>query len=365
MDITVRKIICLFAGIAQLGEQQTEVIFTVSGGPVFNPRSWHFYSLFSYKKFLCLSVPYSNFRVTCLYYPKVILPLVVLVVLHCVTVALHDDATGNGHRRVAIYHRCDAGLDYLLSTSSCMSPSSGSARNSRVTSQNGQTVISSYFSQSSSSSPLPKRQQVTSSPHTVDLTLDDSDSDAELWRELGETPPPAKKRKVEISTAGHSAGTSSTELVQEGSAVQQYRFGPSSQVSSQHLDDNERRRKLQWHSRAKRILLADNNVLERRLEGSTDIEEPAPSDSGDEDTDAATESRESAPIEFEELMSYYTSSSNGKRKRNQGKKTAETTESTSLSSRRAPTKKATEVGPSGKAYTPLELQVILVFSVEF
>ena len=29
------------AGVAQLGEQQTEVS-AVSGGPVFNPRSWHF-----------------------------------------------------------------------------------------------------------------------------------------------------------------------------------------------------------------------------------------------------------------------------------------------------------------------------------
>ena len=31
------------AGVAQLGEQQTEVHMS-SGGPVFNPRSWHFFS---------------------------------------------------------------------------------------------------------------------------------------------------------------------------------------------------------------------------------------------------------------------------------------------------------------------------------
>ena len=36
--------ICYFsAGIAQLGEQQTEAsVCLCSGGPVFNPRSWHF-----------------------------------------------------------------------------------------------------------------------------------------------------------------------------------------------------------------------------------------------------------------------------------------------------------------------------------
>jgi hypothetical protein len=35
------KCSALIAGVAQLGEQQTEVRVH-SGGPVFNPRSWHF-----------------------------------------------------------------------------------------------------------------------------------------------------------------------------------------------------------------------------------------------------------------------------------------------------------------------------------
>ena len=39
--------ICYFsAGIAQLGEQQTEAsVCLYSGGPVFNPRSWHCFAM--------------------------------------------------------------------------------------------------------------------------------------------------------------------------------------------------------------------------------------------------------------------------------------------------------------------------------
>jgi hypothetical protein len=38
------------AGIAQLGEQQTEVNSRSSGGPVFNPRSWHCFFLMPFSR---------------------------------------------------------------------------------------------------------------------------------------------------------------------------------------------------------------------------------------------------------------------------------------------------------------------------
>lgn len=241
---------------------------------------------------------------------------------------------------------------------SCMSLSN-KAKAKATGSNPAQAVLSSYFSQSSKSSSSRGGRQATSSPQRVDLTLDDSDSDAELWKEVGGTPPPAKKRRVEplVDKPNIVPPRIQLEKVPEGTAVQQYRFNPSPSADSalQPVNGLGEREKQQWHARAKKILLADSNVLQRRLEVSAGAEEPAHSESEDEDADAIDGSQEKTSLDFEDLMTYYAGPSKGK-----GTKRKRTTPSAGASQPTAPSlAKTVEAGPSGKAYTPLELQVSL------
>lgn len=266
------------------------------------------------------------------------------------TVALQRGTAADVNEPVTQCHHYDL---------SCMS-SSNKAKANATGPNPVQAVLSSYFSQSSKSSPLRGGRQATSSPQRVDLTLDDSDSDAELWKEVG-TPPPTKKRRVEplVDKPNIIPPRVQLEKEPEGTAVQQYRFNPSPSADAalQPVNGSGERKKQQWHARAKKILLADSNVFQRRLEVSASAEEPAPSESEDEDADAIDGSQEKTSLEFEDLMTYYASSSKGK-----GTKRKRTTTGAGASQPTAPSlaKKTIEAGPSGKVYTPLELQVSLL-----
>lgn len=233
----------------------------------------------------------------------------------------------------------------------------------RANASTSQAVLSSYFSQGPKSSPIRRGRQATSSPQTVDLTvLDDSDSDAELWRNLGETPPPAKKRKLEHrqttpSDSRHDADRS-PEPSAEATGVQRFRFNGSSSSSheSQPVNQEIEHRKHQWHNRAKKILLANSSVFQRQL-GDGDSQEPPPSDDEEDEEDVAEDSQENSTIDFEELMSQYTNPSRGKGAKGKKKASAQASSSKAQSAGRSSTRRAVQVGPSGKAYTPLELQV--------
>lgn len=241
-----------------------------------------------------------------------------------------------------------------------------------------QAVLSSYFSSSpSKSSPLrpSQRRQQESTPDDsnaarraeVDLTVSDDDSDAELWREV-EGRPPAKRRKV-VSPVKVAPATSLT-VVQSPpnnlqnqpessiAAIRRFRFDPSaafdaSSVPSSPTSGLAEEKSAQARERAKRILLADSNVFARRLEVSNvaGSREGSPSSDEKEDEPKADVPAAKKEIDFEEFMAHI-----GKGKgRGRGKAKAK---APAASQRMAAVQKEkAEVGPSGKTYTPLELQV--------
>ncbi|GJE98116.1 MutS family DNA mismatch repair protein [Phanerochaete sordida] len=251
---------------------------------------------------------------------------------------------------------------------------------SQNTNKPTQAVLSSYFSSSpTKSSPLRQgqRRQRGSTPEAqdavgsdaIDLTLSDDDSDAALWRAV-EGRPPAKKRKVGSpsrpsgSPKPRAAVQSARPVVHSqpqdisSSPMRQFCFDPSSSSASNiptsRPSVSEVESRARARERAKHILLADNNVFSRRLEVSTSAEasgsrEGAPSsDEGEDDEPEADEPSQGKSIDFEGFMAYI-----GKGK---GKGKAKT--KGTAAARRPATKKKAELGPSGKSYTPLELQVV-------
>ena len=112
-------------------------------------------------------------------------------------------------------------------------------------------------------------------------------------------------------------------------------------VENDVLKDAERKRRKE---RLKRLLLADNNVFARRHAEQDEIpdDEDVEEDTGDQPEENDTEN--DATSKFKALMKGYTGPEPSQTKTGAKRKTAQP-------------KPREEIGPSGQAYTALELQV--------
>lgn len=217
-----------------------------------------------------------------------------------------------------------------------MSTGKGKARENA-----GQALLSSFFSQSPTKSPARPLRRARS---PVDLTVD-SDSDT-----VREVEPPLKRRKVAVSSTSKNTVPPPLDVADEHDIIQQYRFDPhaSTSTSSNPAKDAERTSK---REQAKRILLTSGNIIEQQLQAEapelfgSDAEDDA---SEEEEEEEVVELKSTGtPEAFNELLSMVDAKSVKTKKRKLPPKTT----------LRQQAKKVQEIGPSGKAYTPLELQV--------
>lgn len=279
--------------------------------------------------------------------------------------------------------------------------------------KDSQTILSSYFSSSPTKSR--KRRELPTSP--IDLTSDVEDNVSEAHVDE----PPIKKIKVvrpSQSQSGSSASTSMKSRKPDGAATytqstlfsqttsahlrsisstetrptgmaEQWAFVPHSpsdpeitpmEVTCRRSDAVEEAEKAKRHEAFKKKLLADSTHFRPRLGvlGTPDTsraEEDTQStgtpvledvdivgDSGDES------SKTDSDIAFQEVMSMFSHSSSttakgkGKRKvsartKSSGQRSKQASTTTGRRSKKPPPVK----GPSGEAYTPLELQVCFSF----
>ncbi len=217
-------------------------------------------------------------------------------------------------------------------------------------SNTGQVMISSYFSQSPKASPA-KTHHRSSTP--IDLTLE-SDEDER---------PAKKKRKMNSFFTINAANTSSSSTVQSSrhveneNAVEQYRFDPDNASIASIQTSSQKAARRQRLERAKRILLYNDSVLAQHEQDEQGMPEDG---EGDEPADESVvdEPEDEVDANFRAAMALFQASSSSKSKRSK-RKNATVTEPP------AKRKKATEIGPSGEAYTALELQVRELASLHF
>lgn len=205
-----------------------------------------------------------------------------------------------------------------------------------------QANISSYFT------PSPKRKAKVARPRPdspIDLTQDDE-------------APQTKKRKT-TSTFFSSPGASSSRVVDSSPSVrastvlQQYRRDSSSVADSprnaaKDAIRHKRREKL------KRLLLTDNNVFTQGSEGDEPEDDDAEALDGSQEVPEEDVPDGSDDKRFEDLMKAF-GNPQTKSKGSQSKKTSATGKKAG--------RKAKEIGPSGEAYTPMELQVWIICSL--
>lgn len=227
----------------------------------------------------------------------------------------------------------------------------------KSTMSGNQTMLSSYFSQppgSTQSSPS-RRQQTTGqrSSSPIDLTVASDEERPAKRRKVIESPLPTKSLLSQRDTDGNSHVPPQSK---GPSVVDHYRFG--SRVEPQSFSPAEERARLNRHERAKRILLSGQNVLDRQNSeerGEHDAEDDF--DPDDEPSQPASPTKLSAQEavsdtgdKFKETMAFFANS-----KTRTGRKKA-----TPATAPARAAKKIQEIGPSGRSYTPLELQVHIV-----
>ncbi|KAI0648249.1 muts domain V-domain-containing protein [Trametes meyenii] len=214
-----------------------------------------------------------------------------------------------------------------------------------------QATISSFFSQGTAGPSTPRagnlKHKRGSTP--IDLTLD-SDDDG--------TPssPPYKRQRTTTSNffspkaSSKASSKPANPAADSGGHAERWRFAPGSpDLDRSRREANGRN---EAHERAKRILLGSANVFGRQRHStdstfSSDIEEDAedsarPADGDEEDSEK----------KFSELMEMFGSS-----KAKKGKNAARRTGPPTTGPSRSRSNKVAEIGPSGQAYTPFELQV--------
>ncbi|RXW20992.1 hypothetical protein EST38_g4863 [Candolleomyces aberdarensis] len=196
-------------------------------------------------------------------------------------------------------------------------------------SQRKQATISSFFSTSPNVSAGTKR----ASAH-VDLT---GDSDNEATR------PPAKKSKnaseTQPSSSSQILGSQSTPSAASGPILKKYGYTPGETSQTPKTAAQQER-----HEAFKRRLLLDNSTL---LPKASVSNQESPGSDGEENGDPLDSNSESEDPEeqFKKLSEMFA---------NKGKKSSNPKVSNAPQKR---SKKVVEIGPSGKSYTPLELQV--------
>lgn len=265
--------------------------------------------------------------------------------------------------------------------------------------QNSQTILSSFFSPSPTKSS--KKRERPASP--IDLTSDADDNDLPV---SATEEPPIKKIKVVRSSQSQPGPSTRQKTKKSGNATpytqstlvsqpassptrlsplatstgmaDQWAFTPHSssapEVSSLDRDNpTEEAEKAKRHEAFKKKLLADDSLFKP----------PRPSESDASHTQLAEEETESIRMRiedkgksldedlrtdpdstFEELMSAFSHSGSavGKRRAKQkgsarSKSKAEGSKRTITATNRQSKKLPPKIGPSGEAYTPLELQV--------
>ncbi|PSS32179.1 hypothetical protein PHLCEN_2v2052 [Hermanssonia centrifuga] len=212
-----------------------------------------------------------------------------------------------------------------------------------IGSNTGQVMISSYFSQSPKASPA-KTHHRSSTP--IDLTVD-SDEDER---------PAKKKRKMSSFFTTNAANTSSSSTtvqpsqhVENENAVEQYRFDPDNASIARIQTASQEAARKQRLERGKRILLYDDSVLAQHEQDEQGMPEDGEGDEpGDES--GVDEPEDEVDANFRAAMALFQASSSSKSKRSKRKNVTVTEPA-------AKRKKATEIGPSGEAYTALELQL--------
>lgn len=265
--------------------------------------------------------------------------------------------------------------------------------------QNSQTILSSFFSPSPTKSS--KKRERPASP--IDLTSDADDNDLPV---SATEEPPIKKIKVVRSSQSQPGPSTRQKTKKSGNATpytqstlvsqpassptrlsplatstgmaDKWAFTPHSssapEVSSLDRDNpTEEAEKAKRHEAFKKKLLADDSLFKP----------PRPSESDASHTQLAEEETESIRMRiedkgksldedsrtdpdsaFEELMSAFSHSGSavGKRRAKQkgsagSKSKAEGSKRTITATNRQSKKLPPKIGPSGEAYTPLELQV--------
>ncbi|KAI0806964.1 muts domain V-domain-containing protein [Fomes fomentarius] len=209
----------------------------------------------------------------------------------------------------------------------------------RTTSSGTQATISSFFSQTTSSTPSTPtaRGKTTKRGSTpIDLTIDSDD---------GEIHPPHKRQKMSSSffEVNKASPKPATQATKHGGHAEQWRFDPSSPSKAMEVGDSEEQ--CRAREKAKRILLGGDDVLKRR---NRSYEPPAAVMQQD---DRLPSDEEHTEKKFGELLEMFSS------KPSKGKSTAKRTKLPVAGPSRSRSQKAEEIGPSGQPYTPFELQV--------
>jgi DNA mismatch repair protein MSH3 len=282
----------------------------------------------------------------------------------------------------------------------------GATSYSMAPKQNSQAVLSSFFSPSPTKSS--KRRERPASP--IDLT---SDADGDILQvHTGE--PPIKKIKVVRPSQSQSGPSARTQTNKSGNATTYTQSTLFSQATSSHtrlspfmestgmadqwaftphsssapdiasLDRNKMTEadKAKRHEAFKKKLLADDSRFKPRPSEPDKSLTPLADEETqsmrihieDEGASVNEDSRTDPDNTFEELMSVFSHSdsaagkgkgrqkgSAGSKSKTEGSKRTITATATSGRSKKLPPK----IGPSGEAYTPLELQVRVVDSVVF
>ncbi|EED81705.1 predicted protein [Postia placenta Mad-698-R] len=208
-----------------------------------------------------------------------------------------------------------------------------------------QPMISSFFSQSDTPQ-KPTQKKRTSTP--IDLTIDSDDEAGPSRKRARTTSAFFLSSSTPTTPRKDVAGSSRVELPQD--VAEQWRFNPtqprrSSQNPAGELEQRKR------HDRARSILLGDRNLFRSRAsphETEFDVDDMDDVDNKVNDTTHVSDDDEETDQQFSELMEMF---SNSKGKATKGRRSAPTLK---VSSKQ---KMATEVGPSGQTYTPLELQI--------
>ncbi|TBU29038.1 muts domain V-domain-containing protein [Dichomitus squalens] len=213
-----------------------------------------------------------------------------------------------------------------------------------ISSQAAQPTISSFFSQSSSSASS-RGTKRGSTP--IDLTLDSDDG--------GKSPPHKRQKTTSAFFTPRKnvppSPKSATQPPRSGGHAEQWRFDPASPSKVLQPVEGEKQRRA--HERAKKILLGSDNVLAHR--SSSGAATPAPDGDGppEHDEERSADEGDEAEKKFGELMEMFSSSNSKARKGKGAAKKAAPVAGPS----RSRTQKVDEIGPSGQAYTPFELQV--------
>jgi DNA mismatch repair protein MSH3 len=201
-----------------------------------------------------------------------------------------------------------------------------------------QTRISRFFTPS----PTKKRGNTP-----IDLTETDNDV----------TLPPAKKHKGPATTSVFFSSSLPSDAQTSGRA-DKWKFiaggGSQSAEQSSGAEPDSERKKRRLHEAFKHKLLGENNPLSGYTSGEDSHEVAVDSDIEELEDPGEPEPSGSEDDKFKEIQEMFSL----KHKKGKGKGRAQSTQLDTSASKATGKSKSKAVGPSGRPYTPLELQVL-------